>query len=170
VSVALLRYKSNVTINDNYINRPNEKGRAPLEALPCTAMLADLNFVAYVFEALPFSMPLNLTVGTGDASVDEVCECNYRQCRSNHRAPAFQLACYIDSHVTSQVLIFVLTLEVGFTGINVSLILVIGVVLSFIFGHVITSLILLSLVFRSAYQQDTAGNGFSNVSRLAAGW
>jgi len=41
----------------------NQKGRAPLEALPFTDMLADLYFVAYLFEALPFIVPLNFACG-----------------------------------------------------------------------------------------------------------
>ena len=41
-----------------------QKGRAPLEALPCTAISADFNLVAYFFEALPLIMPLNLTGGS----------------------------------------------------------------------------------------------------------
>jgi hypothetical protein len=127
-----------------------KKGRAPLEALPFTAASsADCISVAYVVEALPFTMPSDPAVGTGDASVDEVSECNNRQCRSYHRAPSFQLASYIDSRITSQMGIFIFALEIGFTGINVSFISVVGVVLSFIFGHHITSLFLW-LVFRLA--------------------
>jgi len=45
-----------------------KKGRAPLEALPCTAISADISadfiLVAYCFEALPSIMPLNLTGGS----------------------------------------------------------------------------------------------------------
>jgi hypothetical protein len=86
-------------------------------------------------------MPSNLTVGTGDATVNEVSECNYRQCRSNHRAPSFHLTCYIDSHVTAQMLIFIIALEVSGAGIYVSIIVVVKVVLSFVFGHDVTSLV-----------------------------
>jgi len=120
--------------------RTTKKGRAPLEALPFTATSADLYFNAQAFEALPFGVPSNLTVGTGDAPIDEVSECNYRQCRSYHRAPSFQLASDIDSHVTAQTRVFVFTLKVGFTGINMSFVSVVGVILSSIFGHGVTSL------------------------------
>jgi hypothetical protein len=67
----------------------NQKGRAPLEALPFTAIIAVYKFDAVLLEALPFNKPLDLALGAGDASIYEVCDCNYRQCRSNHRAPSF---------------------------------------------------------------------------------
>jgi hypothetical protein len=41
-----------------------QKGRAPLEALPCTAMSADFIFCCLFFEALPLIMPLNLAGGS----------------------------------------------------------------------------------------------------------
>jgi hypothetical protein len=118
-----------------------KKGSASLEALPCTAILADFNLVAYCFEALLVIMPSDFTRGTDNTSVYEVCECDYRQCRSYHRAPSFRLSRYIDPHVTSQVRIFVFTLKVSFAGIYVSFASVVKVVLCFIFGHEITSLV-----------------------------
>lgn len=42
---------------------------------------------------------------------------------------------HIDSHVKSQMLIGVVTLDIGFAGIKVSFALVIKVILSFIVGH-----------------------------------
>ena len=86
-------------------------------------------------------MPLYLAGSSRYTSVDEVTQ--RKQCNrsSYHRAPSFQLSCYIDSHVTSQVLIFLFTLEIGFTGINVSFVLVVSVILNFIFSHGIASLI-----------------------------
>jgi hypothetical protein len=130
---------------------------------------ADRITVAYAVEALPFTISSDPAVGTGDASIDEVSERYNRQCRSYHGAPSFQLAGYIDSRVTSQMRIFVFTLEVGFAGIYVSFVSVVGVVLSFIFGHDITSLVLL-LVFRFALPEDTACIGFGNVSGMAERW
>ena len=41
-----------------------QKGRAPLEALPCTAMSADFNFFAYILEALPSIISLYFTSGS----------------------------------------------------------------------------------------------------------
>ena len=86
-------------------------------------------------------MPLDFAIGTGDASIDEVSQCNNRQCRSYHRAPSSLLSRYIDSHVTAQMRVFVLTFEVSLAGINVSFVLFVKVILIFIVGHDITSLI-----------------------------
>ena len=96
-----------------------KKGRAPLEALRYTAEVAVLYSVTCVYEALPFNVPLNLAGGTGDASIDEVGQCNECQRRSYHRAPSFRLTSDIDSRITSQVRIFVFTFEVLFPGIHV---------------------------------------------------
>jgi hypothetical protein len=60
---------------------------------------------------------------------------------SYHRAPSIQLTRDIDSHVASQVLIFIFTLEIGFTGVDVSFISIVAVVLHFIIGHGITSFV-----------------------------
>jgi hypothetical protein len=94
-------------------------------------------------------VPSDLAGGTGEASVDEVCEGNNRQRRSDHRAPPFRSASYINSHVTAQMWILVFTLEVGFSGIHMSFVSGVGVILSSIFCHNITSsVMLLWLVFR----------------------
>jgi hypothetical protein len=124
------------------------------------------------FEALPFSVPLNFASGTGDAPINEVCNYKYRQCRSYHRAPSFQLSSHIDSHVTAQMLIFVFALEISFTGVNMSFILVVKVVLGFIFGHHITSWLFgcWFIVFRPSWSKVTAHTIFGNMSRLAVWW
>jgi hypothetical protein len=126
--------------------------------------------VAYFVEALPLVMPSDFAAGTGDASVDEVCECYYRQCRSYHRAPSFRSTSYIDSRITPQIWVFVFTIKVLFTGINMSFILFVGVVLNFIFGHGITSLVCCGWCYYLLDSKNTACSGFGNVSRLAGGW
>jgi hypothetical protein len=122
-----------------------QKGRAPLEALPSTALPADLNFFALLIEALPLIMPLNLASGgrcpASDASIDEITQCNQHYRCSNHRAPAFQLSCHIDPRITSQMRVLVFTLKVFLSGIHVSFISVVGIILSSIFGHDVTSCI-----------------------------
>jgi hypothetical protein len=156
MSVALLRCKTNITIDDNHGNRPTKKAeprwrlcRVPPHRRVCI-------FAACSVEALPYSVPLDLAGGTGDASVDEVCEGHYRQCGSNHRAPSYRLTGHIDPRVTSQMRIFVVALEVSLAGINMSFTSVVGVVLCFIIGHGITSLVLLLYVFRLSYSESTA--------------
>jgi hypothetical protein len=123
-----------------------QKGRAPLEALPCTAISADFIFYACIIEALPLIMPLNPASGcrcpASDASIDEVTQRNQRYRCSNHRAPAFQLSCHIDPRVASQVRVLVFTLEVSLASIHVSFISVVGIILSSIFCHDVTSCIL----------------------------
>ena len=98
------------------------------------------NSLLCCLEALPVMMPSNSAPGTGDTAINEVSEYNYRQCRSYHRAPSFRLSSYIDPHVTSQVRVFVFTLEVSFTVINVSIVIVSPVIFSSVFGHDITSM------------------------------
>ena len=103
-----------------------------------TAMSADYIY-ALVVEALPFIVPSNLTGGTGDASVDKVSQQNDRQCRSYHRAPSFWLSSYIDPWITAQMFVIILTTKVFYSGVNVSFVIIFKVILSFIFGHIITS-------------------------------
>jgi hypothetical protein len=90
-------------------------------------------------------MPLNLASGcrcpASDASIDEIAQRNQRYRCSNHCAPAFRLACHIDPRVTSQMRILVFTLKVSLAGILVSFISVVGVILSSILCHDITSCI-----------------------------
>ena len=92
-------------------------------------------------------MPLNPAVSSRDTSINEVCEQYDCDCRSDHRAPTFLLASYIDPHVTSQVRVFVVAFKVSAAGIHMSFIIVIKVVLSFIFGHDITSCVYCYLFF-----------------------
>jgi hypothetical protein len=98
---------------------------------------------AFILEALPFSVLSNLACGicgpAGDTSVDEVSQNNERQCQSNHWAPSFQLTSNIDSHVTSQMLVWIVALEIGFAGINVSFISLVCVIIGSVLGHDITS-------------------------------
>ena len=53
----------------------------------------------------------------------------------------FLLSHHIDIQIAAQMPVGILTFEVGFTGIHMSLVIVVKVVLSFIFGHVITSFV-----------------------------
>ena len=101
-------------------------------------------------------MLLYFAIGTGDASIDKISECNYRQCRSYHRAPSFQLASYIDSHVTTKFGIFVITFKVSAAGIHVPFIVVVKVVLSFVIGHDITSYV--CCCFLCGRRQNTTGS------------
>jgi hypothetical protein len=83
-----------------------------------------------------------------------------------------QLTRDIDSHVASQVLIFIFTLEIGFTGVDVSFISIVAVVLHFIIGHGITSFVGCYVagcnpLFLYKY---TASMDRNNVSRLAVRW
>ena len=119
----------------------NKKRQSPVRGSARSIALSADNIFAFVVEALPFSVPSNLAVGTGDAFVNEVSQSNKRQCRSNHGAPSFQLSRHIDSWITAQMLIFVFTLEVSFAGVNVSLIIVFPVILISVLGHIITSLV-----------------------------
>jgi hypothetical protein len=98
------------------------------------------NFRLFV-EALPFIVPSDFAGGTGDASVDEVSQQNDRQCRSYHGAPSFQLSSHIDSWITAQVLVIILTTKVVYSSVNVSFVIIFKVILRFIFGHDITSLV-----------------------------
>jgi hypothetical protein len=74
-----------------------------------------------------------------DTSVDEVAQRDQRYQCSYHRAPSFRSPCHVDSQVTSQVLVGIFTLEVGFTGVNVPFVIVVGVYVDSIFGHGVTS-------------------------------
>ena len=103
-------------------------------------------------EALPFYFSrLQLAGCHGrsavDASIDEVAQ--YHQCQhdSDHKAPSFGLPLNIDSQVTAQMFIGIVTVEIFFTGIHVSLVPVVKVVLSSIVGHDVTSLVVVYLVF-----------------------
>ena len=148
---------------------PTKKGRAPLEALRFQLSKCFSNLLLN-YEALPFVVPLNPAVSSKYTSVDEVCEQDDCNCRSYHRAPSFQLSSYIDSHVTAQVLIFVITLEVSGTGINMSIVIVVKVVLSFILGHDITSLVVVVVICFLLSLECTAQWQMCNVSRLIVGW
>ena len=90
-------------------------------------------------------MPLDLTGGSRSpasyTSIDEVTQRYQSNHSTYHRAPSFHLASYIDSHVTTQMRVFVFTLKVSLAGINVSFISIVGVVLNFILCHNITSLV-----------------------------
>ena len=98
---------------------------------------------ALTLETLPFIVPSDFAGGirvpTDDTSVDEVCQRNERQYRSYHRAPSFRLASNIDSHVTPQMLVRVLTLEIGFAGVNVSIVSFAEVIVGSDLGHDIIS-------------------------------
>ena len=136
-------------------------------------LLGRVEITAYIFEALPLSdfAGRGLT-GFGYASVDEVSYRDKCQYGSDHVVPSFLLPCDIDSRVASQVLVFVLTLEVSFAGINVSFTLVIKVILGFIFGHDIISLIN-CLVFGSIPSGESnigAEWKVGNTSLLAGRW
>jgi len=115
-----------------------------------------------------------------DTSVDEVAQRNHHYQCSYHRAPSFPVilrhpfrsSCHINSQITSQVLVGIFTLEVGFTGVNVPFVIVVSVVVHFIFGHGVTSS---AGIFGGAElgftcTKITAPSEKSNVSRLAVGW
>jgi hypothetical protein len=61
------------------------------------------------------------------------------------RSSAAKLTHYVDAQVTTQVLVGILTLEIGFTGIHMSFAFIVKVVLSIIFGHDITYVFLMSV-------------------------
>ncbi|MDX9897114.1 MAG: hypothetical protein RBS34_16825 [Desulfofustis sp.] len=82
-----------------------------------------------------------------DASIHKVTQYHQRQHDSDHKAPSFGLSLNINSQVTAQMLIGIVAVEIGFTGIHVSLVPVVKVVLSSIVGHDVTSLVVVYLVF-----------------------
>jgi hypothetical protein len=98
---------------------------------------------AFNLEALPFCALLDLACGgrlaAGDTAVDEVSQHNERQCQSNHRSPSFILSSDVDSHVTAQMLVLILALEVGHAGVNVSFISIVDIFFDANSGHDITS-------------------------------
>ena len=102
-------------------------------------------FVARCHEALP-SIVASTIDGcngrpAGDGSVHEVAQCNQRDRRANHSAPSFALSRHIDSHVTAQMFILVLTVNVSLAGIHVSFALVLKGILRVGIGHGITSFV-----------------------------
>jgi hypothetical protein len=78
---------------------------------------------------------------TRDAVIDEVAKNHYRQHNTNHKAPSFCLSLNVDSRIAAQMLIGVVAVEIGFTGVRVSFVPVVKVILHFIVGHDVTSLV-----------------------------
>jgi hypothetical protein len=112
-------------------------------------------FICLLDEALPLSCSrLQFANCYGrsavDASIHKVTQYHQRQHDSDHKAPSFGLSLNIDSQVTAQMLIGIVAVEIGFTGIHVSLVPVVEVVLSSIVGHDVTSLVVVYLVFALA--------------------
>ena len=109
---------------------------------PCQLMCVDC--FASSSEALPFSvMVLKLAIRSSapifSAIVQEVTDSNKSQHNSYHRTPSFRLSLDIDAQIAAQMFIGVFALEIGFTRIDMSFVLLIKVVLDSVFCHGITS-------------------------------
>jgi hypothetical protein len=89
------------------------------------------------------------SVKVAGTAVDEVTK--HDQCQHNtyHNTPSFLSALNINSRIASQMRIRRIALEICFTGVNVSIISLIKVVLNSILGHNITSLVCVLFVFVS---------------------
>jgi hypothetical protein len=84
-------------------------------------------------------------------TVQEVSDGDYGQHDSYHGARSFRLSLYIDSQIATQIFIGVFTLEIGFAGIHMSIVIVVKVFLNFIFGHGITSPFYCSVILVVAF-------------------
>ena len=122
-----------------------QKGRAPLEALPCRPPIrwieCCLHFRSSAGVNLSFQSAIRLARPIITAVGQEVSRQRHRLFQSIHETPPQLLTRNIDSHVTTQVRVGIVTPEVGFTGIYMSFIPVVCIILSSIFGHGITSLV-----------------------------
>lgn len=123
-----------------------KKAEPPKRPCPFHRRIGILEIYAFSSEALPLPVPSDFATGScvpaGDTSVDKVSQYNKRQCQSNHWAPHFQLTSHIDSRITSQVLIFIVTLKVSLAGINVSFSSLVSVIVGSFLCHDITSHVL----------------------------
>jgi hypothetical protein len=136
-----------------------------------------IDYSACISGALPFyAMVLQLAKCSCStifgAVVQEVTNGNEGQHDSYHRIPSFRLSLDIDSQIATQMLIGVLAFEIGFACIHMSFAVFIKVILSFIFGHGITSrsMVIRLLDVSFPFPKDTASSRGDNVNRSAVLW
>jgi hypothetical protein len=133
--------------------------------------LADWNRRASRCEALQSIVPLDFAGSfrnpDGHAPVDQESNRYKGQCQTYHRASSFPLPHHIDIQITSQMFVGVLTLKIGFTGIHMSIVTVVKVILRFVFGHDVTSLLVGLVKNGLCYKLNImASSRIYNVSRL----
>jgi hypothetical protein len=102
-------------------------------------------------------------------AVDKVTKNDQCERYSYHRAPSFWLTLNINPQITPQTIIRVLTLEICLTGINVPIVSFKKIVLNFIFGHGITSLVCWLFVLLERTYNTEPGRQCEPFDRMLAG-